>query len=416
MEVLMRKILQFSIVLGVVGLLQGPIFACAQTFHMLYSFKGGVDGSHPLGNLIKVGPYLYGTTRSGGGTGCGGAGCGTVFRINPSTGAESVVHAFAGGTDGAFPQAALHGVGGTLYGTAVSGGGTGCGGAGCGAVYRVNPANGAEAVIYSFTGAGDGSSPNIALTHVGTILYGNTSFGGLSGCFLGKGCGTIFSIDTSTGTLATLYKFSGLDGSNPYSALFYRTGLLYGTTYRGGSGTGCVEGYGCGTIFNYNISNGSLKTMHSFSPGGSDGASPQGAIVAVAGTLYATANLDGTAGCGGPYGCGTMFKMNPNTGALTALHEFTGGQDGYHPTTSLTNVSGILYGTSGGSVSINGGTLYSYNTTSGTFSTLYQFPTGMVGGFNPDSTLYPILTNFYGTTENGGDSGYGMVYELSIGP
>ena len=62
---------------------------------MLHSFAGGTDGSYPGAGLIEVDGTLYGTTFSG-----GSAGFGTVFSISTS-GAETVVHDFAGGSDGA---------------------------------------------------------------------------------------------------------------------------------------------------------------------------------------------------------------------------------------------------------------------------------------------------------------------------
>ena len=63
-------------------------------------------------------------------------GCGTVFSVTPS-GQEKVLHAFAGASDGANPNAALIDVNGTLYGTTVHGGDTKCRGfkgVGCGTV------------------------------------------------------------------------------------------------------------------------------------------------------------------------------------------------------------------------------------------------------------------------------------------
>src|SRR5271156_792334 len=100
--------------------------ADAASYHVLYSFQGGSDGTAPFASVINVGGTLYGTTYSGG-AGCPAPGCGTVFSITPG-GSESVVYAFKGGTgDGELPKAALIDVGGTLYGTTVSGGAFGGG-------------------------------------------------------------------------------------------------------------------------------------------------------------------------------------------------------------------------------------------------------------------------------------------------
>ena len=50
---------------------------------VLYSFQAGTDGADPQGPVYLFDKMLYGTTASGGGTGCGGNGCGTLFRVKP---------------------------------------------------------------------------------------------------------------------------------------------------------------------------------------------------------------------------------------------------------------------------------------------------------------------------------------------
>jgi uncharacterized repeat protein (TIGR03803 family) len=92
---------------------------------VLYSFKGGNDGNQPFGDLIfdSTGA-LYGTTQRGGGTGCGSWGCGTAFKLSPPSikgrpWSETVLYAFAGGTDGGFPFSGLvFDNAGALYGAA----------------------------------------------------------------------------------------------------------------------------------------------------------------------------------------------------------------------------------------------------------------------------------------------------------
>ncbi len=99
---------------------------------------GGSDGWAPYGGLIadRKGNF-YGTTQVGGSTACGGDGCGTVFELTPD-GTETILYAFQGGSDGANPYAGLLEKDGTLYGTTNAGGGTGCGGSGCGTVFKVS--------------------------------------------------------------------------------------------------------------------------------------------------------------------------------------------------------------------------------------------------------------------------------------
>ena len=61
---------------------------------VLYSFAGGSDGANPQAGLVKLGDMLYGTTYEGG-TGS----YGTIFAITTS-GTESMLYSFQGGSDG----------------------------------------------------------------------------------------------------------------------------------------------------------------------------------------------------------------------------------------------------------------------------------------------------------------------------
>src|SRR5579864_3849776 len=78
----------------------------AQTFTVLHTFTGLPDGGYPDAGLIRdAAGNLYGTTYNGG-SGCGGIGCGTVFKIDRS-GKETVLHTFTGSPDGKNPYRGL---------------------------------------------------------------------------------------------------------------------------------------------------------------------------------------------------------------------------------------------------------------------------------------------------------------------
>ena len=87
----------------------------------VYAFEGGTDGWLPYAGVIAVKGALYGTTGAGG-TGPCDQGCGTVFSINPSTDAETILHDFQGGSDGELSVAGLIAKAGKLYGTTNLGG------------------------------------------------------------------------------------------------------------------------------------------------------------------------------------------------------------------------------------------------------------------------------------------------------
>jgi hypothetical protein len=112
--------------------------------NVLHRFYGIPDGFTPNGNLaMDAQGNLFGVTNQGGAA----AGWeGTVFElVRPKAGRwpERVLHSFAGGSDGSYPQAGpvLDGQG-RLYGTTFyGGGGSLCNSynPGCGTVYEVTP-------------------------------------------------------------------------------------------------------------------------------------------------------------------------------------------------------------------------------------------------------------------------------------
>lgn len=199
---------------------------------LLHTFTGGADGGYPYGGLVHGEKgILYGTTQYGGtGQNCGSIGCGTVFKITPD-GTETVLYSFAGGTDGQWPWAGvvLDKLG-NLYGTTWVGGGTGCGGNGCGTVFMLAP-DGTETVLHSFNSSdGEGVWGGVILDAKGN-LYGTTSYGGA------YNSGTVYELTPSEGgwTETLLHSFGGSEGGNPAGSLLLRGGILYGTTQTGGA-------------------------------------------------------------------------------------------------------------------------------------------------------------------------------------
>jgi uncharacterized repeat protein (TIGR03803 family) len=209
---------------------------------VLHRFASGTDGSVPSAGLIAVDGTLYGTTQgggNGGGSECAASlhGCGTVFRITTSA-HERVIYSMKGGTDGVYPTAVLFDVDGELYGVTGNGGGYGCGGLGCGAVFKVTT-SGSEHVVYRFRGIPDGANPYSNFVEVNGVLLTTTNGGGLSGkgsgCSISQpGCGTIVELDAS-GHERVFYRFKGSpDGAYPQTYLSDADGVIYGTTLYGG--------------------------------------------------------------------------------------------------------------------------------------------------------------------------------------
>jgi uncharacterized repeat protein (TIGR03803 family) len=259
---------------------------------VLFSFEstiGQPTGAFPSGNLImdKQG-NLYGTALEGKG------GSGVVYKLTPS-GKETILHNFEGGigtTDPKVPESGLlMDNAGNLYGTTFTGGDVSCklqGYIGCGVVFKFDP-TGKETVLHAFSGKADGAFPlgggASLVTDAAGNLYGAAGYAGAFGGQCGiYGCGIVFKIDTN-GKFTVLHTFSkdGLEGESPNGALAIDpAGNLYGTTQTGGA----AGNYG--TIFEVS-STGKFTVLHSLN-GGTDGATPfAGLIRDSAGNLYGTA-------------------------------------------------------------------------------------------------------------------------------
>jgi uncharacterized repeat protein (TIGR03803 family) len=177
---------------------------------------------------------------------------GHVFELtsNGSGGWKAIVlHTFKGGrNDGAYPEGTpVFDSAGNLYGTTHAGGTMGAG-----TVWKMTPTTGDEyalQILYSFIWE-NGSNPYAGVTLDGSgNIYGVTGIGIIkSVCY--AGCGNVFELaaDGTAYTWKNLWPFNDTDGGYPSGSLLLMGGNLYGTTYGGGSSSGCGSG-GCGVVF-----------------------------------------------------------------------------------------------------------------------------------------------------------------------
>ncbi len=334
----------------------------------------GRDGTSPVGPMLldRAGD-LYGETSYG-----GAAGFGVVFEVSPptvsgGTWTETVLHSFAGGSDGLHPSRGLtFDNKGNIYGSTFGGGD--CPDA-CGTIFELNPPairNGtwAETVLHRFRGPnfGDGGAPNgnLIFDQTGNI-YGTASEGGLTACTISPGpCGVAFELSppSSQGgqwTETVLHTFTGVpDGAFPGGGLTVdANGELYGTTEEGGTGK-CTDGegttIGCGTAYKLSLTRGAWRetVIFDFHPAESGPGSDM--IFDAAGQLYGAANYD-------------VFRLQPP------------------PSGELWNEQ-----------------------------LLYRFPEGISGSITESDVIFDGSGNLYGTTHASGLTGFGTVYELSPPP
>jgi len=419
---------------------QGVVYKLDKTSNAtaLYTFTGGADGGTPTGELAwDTAGNIYGTTEFG------GAGYGVVYKVDPG-GQETVIYTFTGGSDGAYPfGGVIRDVAGNLYG-ATTGGGTTAGpcssfpygNLGCGVVFKLDT-TGHETVLHTFTGGTDGgnTAAGVIVDHAGN-LYGTVGLGGITNSFCSYGCGFVYRVSVSGiysvlhnfqggtgggdpqgglirdaagnlyGTTAisnpgsgvvyrlnpqgyetVLHRFAGTDGSVPFARLTLdASGSLYGTTSNGGP-----NGADAGVVFKVDAT-GHETTLYSFTAG-ADGAYPQGHL-----TLDSSGNLYGT-------NQDVVYKLQTNGGQLQVLFSFT--QDGAFPVAGVVLHGGYLYGTTVQGGAANGGVAYKVDPLGHT-TILYTFNPA-VSGWEPwAGVIADGAGNLYGTTLNATE-----VYELN---
>ena len=358
----------------------------------------GYDGAYPAASLLADGDTLYGTTQYGGTYGIGNGIGGTVFSVTRS-GKETVLHTFDGNPDGANPTGAMISVDGTLFGT-TSAGGVYDGGT----VFEMKKNGGGFQVLHSFGNGTDGSSPRAGLVYVHGVLYGTTYLGGTAGA------GTVFSINLNDDTEKVLHSFftSRTDGASPEASLIFAKGNLYGTTESGGNGAGTI----------FRISElGAEAVLYSFDSS-VDGNAPVAALILVKGNLY------GTTDSGGSSQKGTLFCVSLK-GQERVLHSFGSGYDGSYPEAALITYKGQLYGTTSAGGTDGWGTVFRIDPDGTSETLLHSFSASYAhDGLSPQAPLTRVRRIMYGTTYEGGVESpscstydacrYGTVFKLGL--
>lgn len=271
---------------------------------VLWSFAGDADGAQPTCTLtMDAAGNLYGTTQWG-----GSGVVGTVFKLAPPADGEkkwtkTVLYNFTGNHDGGQPSGRmLLGSDGHLYGTTA-----GYGEFNVGNVFKLSAVGGgnwAFSVLHAFAGGSDGEVPRDGLIQgPDGRLYGATA--GFSHSF-----GNVFALNTDGSNYQVLWEVPGLAGfehNGPWQSLSMdERGNLYGATYANGeSDAGQIfqlvppaQGKTAWTP----------KVLHVFQMGDANGVYPYTTVLVNKGKLYGTTY--GTAGQHG-FWPGTVWQIKP---------------------------------------------------------------------------------------------------------
>src|ERR1700674_614681 len=401
--------------------LLSPLSARAATkYQVLHNFtacgKFDTDGCFPTGilTLDEVG-NVYGAAGGGGRVGCEDNGCGIVCELTPHSNgkwSESVLHRFAGGQDGAFPDGGLvFDAAGNLFGAMA-----GNAGAARSGVFELSPSSHGwrNTVIYSPGGC--------------CLVVGKTGslYGGVGPGKYGAGAISELVHSSNGWTLKTLYSFcdpncgygEGLGAPLTWDA----AGNLYGTTFFGGNGPPkCPGSLGCGVAFQMTPNrDGSWKyhVLHRFAAFPTDGQYPNGGLaVDTSGSVY------GVTAYGGVHGNGTVFKLMPSSGGhwkQTVLYDFPNCDSGCGPFwTPVFDRAGNLYGVGTGGLAncqaYTCGVVFKLAPQAGgkwKYSVVHKFTGTDYGGF-PNGVIIDDKGNLFGTTQAFGAFGYGVAFEIT---
>ena len=373
-------------------------------FKVLYTFAGSEFGPAPSSApIFDAAGNLYGTAVISDLY----PNPGYIYKLAPNPGGTwtlTNLYRFTGSTDGATPQGTLiFDAAGDLYGVATYGGV-----AGAGLVFKLTPnpdGTWTQTVLYSFTGSGDGANPVDGLVQdAAGNLYGTASSGGASAA------GVVFKLAPNpdgSWTESVLYSFTGnADGASPLARLIFdKAGNLYGTATAGGT-------RGAGVVFELTPNpDGTWAESVLFSfLGGATGKGPYAPLL-----MDAAGNLYGTTFYGGVSGVGIVFRLEKkpdSTWRERVLHQFTGGTDGSHPDAGLIfDRSGTLYGTTEYGGDFGYGVVFKLEKGTWAEHVLHAFNYGVDGGFST-RIVFDKTGNLFGTAFSGGSYGYGTVFEI----
>jgi uncharacterized repeat protein (TIGR03803 family) len=385
------------------------------TLRVLHAF-GGADGAWSRGSLVAAGAFLYGATSAG-----GDANSGTVFRVRPDGSGFQRLYSFTAGGDNGLGNQPHHNslllIGNTLIGAARRGGNThneaGAKKSGNGTIFRIETSGSAFTVLQKFDGgtrspSSPHSSPQISPD--GRMLYGMSAVGGK------HFHGTLYEMRVDGTGLRILHHFKKSTGKWPHGmVVFEGAGTLLGMTRSGGTLSDGSEG--AGVIFRYDLTTEEYKVLHVFAKNASDNGdtNDHGFLSHAGGYYYGTTEL------GGRYGQGVLFRLRADGSDFSIVHSFGATGDGKKPFGSLVQVGEWFYGTTTVGGDHDDGTLFRLRPSDLRYERMVSFNRATTGAFPEDNVIPSgDRSTLYGLTQAGGANdpkavkNYGTVFAVTL--
>jgi uncharacterized repeat protein (TIGR03803 family) len=373
------------------------IVAGSNTITTLASFNG-IDGSHPVGNVVLDAAGDLFTATSLGGSPSGNQD-GTVVEIVKGSGAITVLGVFNGPNGNqSFGNLARDGEG-NIFGTTV-GGGPG----NAGVVFEIPNGKNTVQTFATFNSVGLSGPVGVIVDATGN-LFGTTGGGGT------VQQGTLYEIAAGTNSITVLASFNSPFGyaSPSDTPVMDSAGDFFGAV----TGSGNEYGY----LYELPKESSTITYLGAFTP--ANGGYPEGLIIDSSGNLYGTSGSGGTSGYL-QYGSGTIFEISHGANSVTYLSSFaTNGAYGAYSGV-IADSSGNLYGLSEFGGANGTGAVYEVPAGTNSVITLASVPPESPGFWSPGPWSPAGLAmdsggNLYGTTQAGGIDGDGTVFELLKG-
>ena len=386
---------------------------------VLHTFNDGSvanDAVTPLRGLVQSGDgNFYGTSQQG-----GASGSGAVFKITPQ-GAVTILHSFDDGTvanDGTAPNGALmQAKDGNFYGTAFTGGnGT------QGVVFRITP-QGVYSILHHFEDGSvtqDGGGPEGILAQASDgSLYGTAIAGGNSAS---NGQGVVYRLVLTTSNLTSPVTATG-SVSLPFS--YQITGTNTPTSFTAAPLPDGLSINANGLITGTPTTPGTTNTVLTLTNSSGSSSYPLTITINPLPVPAVTSILTAYATVGTPFTYKTI-AINAPTGY---------GASGLDPISlSIDGNTGIITGTPSqvGTFTVNLTASNSAGSSSAVmlviqvfatppmisqeYNLMHNFADGSVisDAFLPNSILQAFDGNFYGSALDGGASGFGAIFEMTV--
>jgi len=211
--------------------------------------------------------------------------------------------------------------------------------------------------------------------------------------------GSIFCVNGDGSGFADKVGFSDTDGLFPFGNLsITKTGTFYGMTTSGGSHRGG------GVIFKFDSASNVCTALYDFDT--INGRNPNGNLLMAGNSIFY-----GLTYSGGVYNNGVIFSFDTTTATYTKLFDFNDTLGSLPNGSLIQAANGKLYGLTQTGGKYGAGIVFSFNITTDSVSDIHDFD-GRDGGFPNGNLLQAYDGKLYGLTTEGGANGDGVIFSI----